>query len=248
MKVSSPSKPKPVDPISLALMGDHGTGKTTFLLRWPEPGILDLDGNLDGPEAYLRKQDKSLTYRYVQPLLDDQGRPLESEKALKDAIFDGLSELIADPKVQTIGIDSGTKLAESLVWWAMAAAGKETMDLDMWKPWRSAMLKLVHRGRNAGKHFVLLIHEQPLYGVAARQGQPAPKIGVTMSMPSKLQEQFGFTFTDVWRVVKIGRGANITFELHTVSDGDTNLKNSMQLPPTMPFDWARLAPLLKGRI
>lgn len=248
MKASTPSKPKTADPISLCLMGDHGTRKTTFLMQWPKPGIMDLDGNLDGPEAFLRKTTKGLSYKYVQPLLDDSGRPLASDKDIRDSIFDGLRELIEDDGVQTIGIDSATKLAESLVWWCMGRTNKEDMELDMWKPWRSAMLKLVHKGRNVGKHFVLLIHEQPLYGVAPRQGLPAPKIGVTMSMPSKLQEQFGFTFTDVWRIVKSGRNEGLKFEMHFVSDGDCNLKNSFGLVQPLPAEWSKIQPLLKGRL
>lgn len=248
MKSSTQAKPKTADPISLCLMGDHGTGKTTFALQWPRPGVMDLDGNLDGPESYLRKRVKDLSYEYVQPLLDDKGRPLAADKLIADAIFTGLRELIESPKVGTIVIDSATKLAEALVWWVMGRNGTEDMNLDMWKPWRSKMLSLVHKGRNAGKHFVLLIHEQPLYGIAPRQGVPAPKIGVTMSMPSKLTEQFGFTFTDVWRATKSGRNDKISHELHFVSDGDCNLKNSFGLVAPLPTDWTKVQPLIKHRL
>lgn len=248
MKTSTPQAPKKADPISLCLQGDHGTGKTSLALCFPEPGVMDLDGNLDGPEAWHRKRGLKLSYVYNQPLLGEDGKAPKSAKGFRDAIFDSLQELIDSPKVRSIVIDSGTKLAESLVWWCMDRSGVDDMSLDLWKPWRSALLKLVHRGRNAGKNFVLLIHEQPKYGIAPRQGMPAPQIGVNMSMPSKLQEQFGFTFTDVWRAVKSGKGRDVRYGLRFVTDGEANLKNSFGLVDPMPMDWAKLAPCLKGRI
>ena len=249
MKTSTTKTPKTPDPLAIALMGDAGTGKTSLALRFPKPGVLDLDGNLDGPTAYLGRIKAPQDYVYVQPLLDKSGKPLPMDKSVRDRIFDALRELTASPAVRTIIIDSGTKLSECFVMWILAAQNAELMDVAYWKPWRAQMLKVVHEGRNAGKHFVWIIHEQPVYGPRPPKSyDPPPRIGVEMSMPTRLSEQFGFTFTDVWRAVRVGVGRSMRLELRFVSDGEACLKNSLGLVDPIPMDWTKLEPLLKGRL
>jgi hypothetical protein len=230
-------------------MGEHGTTKTTFALRFPDPGVLDLDQNLDGPDGWLRRQKLKVSYEYVQPLLNAAGKPLENDRILRDAVMDGLDELVKSPKVRTIIVDSATKLGEILVFWRLAAEGRELMEISMWQPWRSAFIKLVHRGRNAGKNFILIVHEEPVYAPRPPKSVEAPpKVGVAMSLATKLREQFGFAFTDVWRAVKLGKGGSLKYELRFISDGEASLKNSLGLTEPMEMKWENLAPHLKGRI
>lgn len=249
MKTSTAKAPKPIEPLAICLMGDAGTGKTSLALQFPKPGVLDLDSNLDGPTSYLSRNKLNHDYAYVQPLLDATGRPRPIDRSLRDHIFDGLKELTGSPAVKTIIIDSGTKLSEVLVMWILAVHTSELMDVAYWKPWRAQMLRVIHQGRNAGKHFIWIVHEQPTYGIrTAKSYDPPPKIGVEMSLPTSLPDILGFTFTDVWRAVKLGQGASLRYELRFVSDGEANLKNSLGLTTPIAMDWARLEPLLKGRL
>ena len=253
MKTSTAKAPKPADPLAIALMGDYGTTKTSLSLRFPSPGVLDLDGNLDGPAAWVRKQVPGHVFHYVQPLLGANGATV-IDKDVRDRISDGLRELPSSKDIRTIIVSSGTKLSEVLVMGVLARHNAELMEMAFWKPWRAQMLRLIHDGRSAGKHFIWEIHEQPVYGPrpVGRNGQPSmeppPRVGVEMSMPTRLSEVLGFTFTDVWRAVKLGQGASLRYELRFVSDGEANLKNSLGLTTPISMDWGRLEPLLKGRL
>lgn len=253
MKTSTTKTPKAPDPLAIALMGDYGTTKTSLSLRFPVPGVLDLDGNLDGPAAWVRKTAPNHSFHYVQPLLGAKGETV-IDKDVRDRITDAMRELTTSKEVRTIVVSSGTKLSDVLVMGILAKQQTELMELAFWKPWRAQMLKLIHEGRSAGKHFIWEIHEQPVYGPRAtgRDGRPSmeppPKIGVEMSMPTRLSEVLGFTFTDVWRAVKLGSGRSLRYELRFVSDGEANLKNSLGLVDPIPMDWTKLEPLLKGRL
>lgn len=233
--------------MALLLVGKHGTGKTSFALQFEKPGVLDLDGNLDGPDAYLRRNKLKVDYTYLTPLVTSGGSV--EDKDMRDATFDGLKELLADKEVKTIVVDSGTKLCEAFILWRLAKDQRDVMEINAWQPWRSAMIKFIHAARSAGKHFIMTIHEKPVY--APRQGksiEPPQKIGVDLSVPTRLSEELGFIFTDVWRAVIEETRDGFEHKLHFISDGEIYLKNSFGLVEPLPMEWADMAPVLKGRL
>jgi len=254
MKSSTPQSPKTPGPLAILLIGKGGCGKTTLALQFPEPGVLDLDQNLDGPDRFIRQELKGkLSYVYLTPLLDDKGRP-KDDGEIRDAIMEGLEELVDSPKVKTIIIDSITKLSEMLVLWRLKKEGRDVMEISMWQPWRSAIIKLLHKARSSGKHVICSIHEKPVY--APRSGksiEPAQKIAADISLPTRLADEFPFAFTDVWRAKKVETRESIDYELHCNSDDEAgnsmmSLKNSLGIDHKLSMDWGDLSPFLKGRL
>jgi len=254
MKSSTPQSPKTPGPLAILLIGKGGVGKTTLALQFPKPGVLDIDENLDGPDRFIREAlKKPIDYVYVTPLLDDKGRP-KGDGEIRDAITDGLTELVESPKVKTIFLDSITKLSEMLVLWRLNKEGKDVMEISMWQPWRSAIIKLLHKARSSGKHVICSIHEKPVY--APRSGksiEPAQKIAADISLPTRLADEFPFAFTDVWRAKKVETRDEVDYQLHCQSDDESgnsmmSLKNSLGIDRPLSMDWTDLAPYLKGRL
>jgi hypothetical protein len=122
------------------------------------------------------------------------------------------------------------------------------MNRNLWQPFRSELLKLVHIARNAGKHFIMTCHEEKVYNAKGEV------IGADLSIPSRLANYFGFQFTDIWRtkILQDSTG-KWCYQLRFVNDGEASLKNSFGL--TAPISvgdkqdvWPKLEPSIKARL
>src|SRR5262245_12304053 len=102
--------------IGLLLGGDSGCGKSTSLLFWPKPWILDLEGNLKGAvdEHRRRLGGKMPDFKWDRPQVADDGKTpiaVDQQWARCKVLVDRAA---ADPEVGTICIDGLGRLYDML--------------------------------------------------------------------------------------------------------------------------------------
>ena len=137
--------------VAVLLCGHTGGGKTTHLLNWPRPWVLDLESNMKGAVEYHRSVKPDLWFAWDTPTTDKSGQPLEERKQ-----FDRCKELIQgaidDPQVTTICIDGFGRLCdllkEKLVWETgiekpLIIGGRKQMSVSLWGPFGQAVKALV---------------------------------------------------------------------------------------------------------
>lgn len=253
MNQSTPEKPKPSDPLSILLLGPPGQGKTTLSMEFPSVCILSCDGNLDGPERFLRTKKKDLSYGYENIFNDNDGKPLDVTKRY-DRLIDKVAECKADSTVKTIVVDPLTSVNEFVIQRILAGKRSE-MEARDWIPFKSTILSLITKLRGTGKTTICTCHESKLT-------EPDPKnilnrivVGYEPSVQGSIIDYFGGFFTDVWRCTsEPAPGDTIEFKLNVVRTSKSDLKNSLGLP-TAGFRikqgesmFAKLEPFLNGKV
>lgn len=152
--------------IALLLAGDTGTGKSTSLLYWPRPWILDLEGNLAGAvKTHTKRLGKRPEFCWDTPELNDAGAPV----ALKDQ-WKRCEELVnratSDPTISTICIDGLGRLYDKLKAYlanlpgekAVVVAGQNVMGLSQWGVYPDLLRRFVWDLRSKGKPIIVTAH------------------------------------------------------------------------------------------
>lgn len=198
MNTSSPTTPGLQCPYSILLRGSPGAHKTTLALQFPNVGILDCDENLRGPEAYIHTVlKKPLEYRYTRIRYDDNGKPIENPEEWWKRYVKSFNEMVLDPWVKTIVTDSLTGLNHMLLLYTLKIQGVvaiEKMERQHWLPFIKSMQELAFRMRQTGKTNLVTTHET---STTNKQGEV---IKYDISLSTKLRENFGWIFTDVWYI------------------------------------------------
>ena len=114
MKTSTPTSPKPPDPLSILEIGPPGGGKTTLALLFPSICVLDCDENLDGPEKFIRTKQPTFAYGYERIRYSDDDKPLDMHKCY-DRLMDKILQVKNDPNIKTVIVDSLTSVNEFVI-------------------------------------------------------------------------------------------------------------------------------------
>ena len=234
MKLSSPTALRPKTPPSFLLRGAPGGGKTTLGLQFPRVWLGDIDLNVAGPEAHLRKGNAALTYAYDTISLDDNLVPIVIANGSPDYVKIWLRlkqkvlEAIKSPDVTTVMLDGLTGISQLGVRRVMQQNSIDIMERQHWIPFRNILMELVMECRHAGKPFIMTCHEEI---VLAKDGT-VEQFNIAMS--SKLKDIWGGLFTDIYlcsATASIQGGRK--FEVRTGSDARRrDIKTSF---PDMPI-------------
>lgn len=246
MQTSTPQNNGPKGLPSILLRGAPGAHKTTLALQFPGVCILDCDENMAAPEAYIRNVlKKPIEYKYVRCRYDDKGVPLKKED-LWPRYVAGFNEAVADPDVRTIVTDSLTGLDQMLLRYVMDKQGLQDaakLERQHWIPFRMAMQELSLRMRQTGKINVVCAHENSTTNKAGEV------IKYDTALTTKLRENFGWIFTDIWflrpQPPLAGKVRSSIIETSPSGGLRPDLKNSFLMPPEVTEDWATLNTWLK---
>lgn len=256
MKTSTPSSPKPPDPLSILLIGPPGGGKTTLSLQFPSVCVLDLDSFLDGPEKTIRtKWNKELTYSYIPISRDDNNIPLAFEKCY-DRLVDSLKDLEKNKEIKTVVIDSLTLLDEMIVRKIGFNQKREYMESRDWDIFRSDLLKvLIVRLRTLARTTICLVHERDKEIANPKNIMEKIVVGHKPTIRGSVGQALGGFFTDVWRChTKVAPGDKLEYFVSPVRTSNSDyLKNSLDMKEAIKGQqgesmFEKLLPYLKGRI
>jgi hypothetical protein len=220
--------------LRLLLQGSPGTGKTTLGCAFPGAYIADCDIGLGGPLRYLRKNGGTLPLGYDIIDRDEHGKEVPPNERYQ-RLGKCLNTAIKDPTVQTIVIDSATKLSDYMIEEVLRQQGKKEMSISMWGFYLALWKHFISQLTAQRKHFVLICHEK------VEKDEIDQSLKYFVLIPGQIQNIIGSLFTDVWRCEvsgSVGPNPKHTFAVRTMPDYRYQLKNSLGLPPLMSFDWA----------
>ena len=239
MNKSTTTKPKAA--FGLLLVGPPKSGKTCFALQFPNPYIIDCDNNLSGPHRYLSSKGSVPEYYYDVVDID----PVTQKEILPHNAWTRLTELakkaVVSPEVDTIIIDSLSKVNDYLVNHILHTEKQTNMRIQDWLPYNNLMKKFITFLRSSGKLIILCAHET----VIEDEMDKIPKYFVAMQ--SSLKYTIGGLFTDVWRAefVPGSAGKDGTYSIRAIPTVRMSLGNSLGLPPVFPMDFVKeVAPKL----
>jgi len=222
--------------LRLLLQGAPGSGKTTLACHFPGSYIADLDINLAGPLRYLSGSNGTLPVGY--DLIDRDENGVEVDPSLRyQRLGRCLNVAIKDPSVQTVVIDSATKLSDYIISEVLRQQGKKEMSIQLWGQYLVLWKHFIGQLTAQRKHIVLICHER------VEKDEIEQGLKYFVLVPGQMGHIIGSLFTDVWRceVMSSGFPPTYSWNIRTMPDSKFALKNSLGLPPLMKFNWDLIA-------
>ena len=149
----------------LLLLSKPGHRKSSIAAHFPGPGFLDTDQNI-----YRMKQHyPGKKFKFAQPQYSPDGKVLPKEQVWPRAV-ELVNELVADPEVKTIVLDSLSALQEPLIDWILAQpaasnrmkplviSGVQVLTREQYRPFQDKILDIVAKIHTSGKFTVWIFH------------------------------------------------------------------------------------------
>ncbi len=200
--------------------------------------------NLRGPLQWLRENGKTLPIGYDTIDVDDAKKVVPENMRLQ-RLFKCLDAVMANPVVETIIIDGGTKCGDYIKAEVMRQNPTKTGGFEQtsWGFYYTLWVKFVGILTTSGKHVVFIFHEK----IDKDELDGSTKF--YLNVQGQFKDMAGSMFTDVWRaeVNAVGNPPVAEYTIRTLqSFRNHGLKNGLGLPPVFKFDWSLIEKKLKG--
>jgi len=208
----------------------------------PKPYIADCDLNLAGALRWLKTAGKLLPVGYDVIDRDEAGKPID-EGMRYTRLMKCLSDAANSPEVETIVVDSATKLSDYIMSDVLREQGKRQMEMTSWGFYLRKWTSFIGQLTAIPKNFVLICHEK------VEKDEVDQALRYFINLPGQIKDIIGSMFTDVWRTEvseKPGIKPEYDWMVRTMPNFRFALKNSLGLPPLFKFDWPTIAAKLSS--
>ncbi len=225
--------------LRLLLQGSPGSGKTTLGCQFPGAYVADCDLNLAGPLRFLQQTGRTLPVGYDTIDRDENGKevPLNGRYI---RLMQCLTSAANDPAVQTLVVDSATKVSDYIMADVLREQNKSEMSIQLWGFYLRKWMGFISQLSVLRKNFVLIAHER------VEKDEVDQSLKYFIMLPGQIGNIIGSLFTDVWRCEVAENMGKYSWLIRTMPSYRFILKNSLGLPPTFEFKWetiaAKLAP------
>jgi hypothetical protein len=213
--------------ISVLLVGEPKSGKSSVMMAFPDLAIVDWDLNLGS--AVRRSIGKRFTY--CQPAVADDGTRRPDKDQWAFAVKESLA-LCKDPLVKTIAIDGlgnmCVALCEHIINEGQRAGGNKTgkMEIQNYADLSRLLRSYIMTLRSTGKYVVVTSHQ------TADKDEISGAMRYFLAIPGQSKDTLGGCFSDVWAVIKRPVGLDSEkYEIRTKADSrHVALGSSFEFP------------------
>lgn len=240
--------------ISILLVGNPKSGKTNVAAAFPNPYFLDIDDNLSSAARIMAGK----PFWYDTPVKLVKERHEVFKKALEC-----LKEAKADPRIETIVVDSISLLSEYMCAWIIQehvrlgdrdknGSPVEAMTIPDYGKLLNMIRSLVFDLRSSGKYVIVTSHQQ------ANQDELTKAWHYSLAIPGQAKDTLAGAFSDAWGMAASpGPQNTVKYEICTAPTGfHTALGTSIRtLPKRIDITnkdpkqvWSTLAPLIGAKV
>lgn len=206
----------------IGLQGPPGCGKTTLACMFPNVYVADCDMNLRGTIRFLRENKMPLPIGFDTIDVDGTGKEIAPDMRYK-RLAAKLKVAAASPDVETLVIDSATKIGEYMLAYVLKQNGKDSMADMNHKLWGDNLYlwrKFIGDLRATGKTIIIPVHEAP------EKDPISGAIKYMLHIPGSIKHEFGHLVSDVWRCEVVESGGKYTWMVRTMPNQQYQLKNT----------------------
>jgi hypothetical protein len=201
---------------AILAVGEPKTGKTSLMMAFPDPAILDLDGNLSS--AVRRHPTKK--FLFDDPATNDKTGAIRPVHERWNHIVATVKSLALDKSVRTICVDGLGVLSEYLIAHILnesVKAGASKRKGAGFDGGLEAVMEIQHYGDFARlmRSFIMLLRAtRKIIFVTSHQtadkDENTGALRYYLSIPGQTKETLGGLFTDVWATTATPKSATET--------------------------------------
>lgn len=243
----------PTSSVAVLCVGDPGSGKSRLGMAFPDPGIMDCDGNL----ASAVRVGNGKKFFYAEGFRTDDGKEIIEEQRWAHVMTQS-KLLLASPETKSFVLDGLSNLCR----WGLVHAENELTKAGIntkkeylakyqsFIPLLSNYLTMI---RIVGKPVMVTVHQ--IIEKAELEGT----VRYVLDIPGRLASTLGGQFTDVWGMSAVadpGSKVGAKYSIRTKPTGfHVGLKTSLDLAPAIDVTgkspneiWSLLAPFLSTNL
>lgn len=238
--------------VAVLCVGDPGSGKTRLGMSFPDPGVLDCDGNL----ASAVRIAKGKPFQLSEVMKDDNGvevpEHLRWSRAMQETKL-----LLASPLTKSFFLDGLSNLCR----WGLVYAESELVKaginvkkeyLAKYQSFIPLLSNYIAMLRVPGKYVCVSCHQ------TMEKDDLSGTIRYELDIPGRLKNTMGGQFSDVWGMSSIANPSDTKigakYIVRTKPSGyHVNLKTSLDMEPSIDITgkdltdiWTLLSPRLSA--
>lgn len=218
--------------LAILLVGPPGSGKTRTIMSFPDPGILDCDGNMNSAVRVA----KGKKFWFSQPYATDDGKEVPEVDRWNRAVQE-TKALLCHSDTKSFVVDGLSNLCR----WGLIHAEAELVKaginvkkeyLAKYQAFIPLLTNYLTMIRLAGKYVLVTVHQ------VMEKDELSGRVMYKLDIPGRLADNLGGQFTDVWGTNGVEDPTNTkigaTYTIRTKPSGyHVALKTSLDLEPSI---------------
>jgi DNA-binding ferritin-like protein (Dps family) len=226
-----------IQPVTLLLKGDSGSGKTFKAGFLPNPVFINFDQNLVGLKKLPQEQYEKV--KVVNPYVKVGTQEEINHRQFWANFLDILEKVLADESIKTVVLDSLSTMSDGLSWQLLGtkSATAKPDGFNFWYYFRQHILLFcdeVLHASDLDKNIVLIAHDK------VEKNELDGSVSRELSLDGSMKDRLSLHFSDVWECyTRVPMSGPVEYRVRTVPGKNFAAKCSLDLPEDFIFDKER---------